>query len=187
MSLFHDENKSSFSFQILLIQPVQRDLQAHGPLRLFGSSKTTTKIDQIRRILLDEIDTQQIADSQNVKKFINTFQLWKCRLAFTLIKLQNSNPSIREFIEPAAISKPMADEKRNLGKEKKNCFFSLLRFDSIAKLKTFVFLQAEKTARSPTQQNANQITCVPSESEWHGNTTVVLIFPYTIKKKSLSK
>jgi len=93
---------------------VQHDLRAYGLFRLFDLSKRRRrKKKQIKKNIndyLDQNDIQRVMNIHDAKQIIETYQLWRSQLVFTIAERLHKNHLPIPISHTSVTSQIMCDE-----------------------------------------------------------------------------
>ncbi|CAF3426385.1 unnamed protein product [Rotaria sp. Silwood1] len=132
------------SFRINRKKMVQHDLKSYGPLHLFD---------------LNQDDIQRVANSHDAKQIIETYQLWKSQLVFTVAeRLSNDNLPI-PIPSTSVTSQIMCDEASRREKPSNN------HIDCI------------------TMLDDDTVRCTPKKGDWNGGDEILMTIPRLDKRK----
>ncbi|CAF3428509.1 unnamed protein product [Rotaria sp. Silwood1] len=132
------------SFRINRKKMVQHDLKSYGPLHLFD---------------LNQDDIQRVANSHDAKQIIETYQLWKSQLVFTVAeRLSNDNLPI-PIPSTSVTSQIMCDEASRREKPSNNHIDCITMFDD------------------------DTIRCTPKKGDWNGGDEILMTIPRLDKRK----
>ncbi|CAF1104309.1 unnamed protein product [Rotaria sp. Silwood1] len=133
------------SFRINRKKMVQHDLKSYGPLHLFD---------------LNQDDIQRVANSHDAKQIIETYQLWKSQLVFTVAeRLSNDNLPI-PIPSTSVTSQIMCDEASRREKEPSNNHIDCI-----------------------TMFDDDTIRCTPKKGDWNGGDEILMTIPRLDKRK----
>ncbi|CAF0946284.1 unnamed protein product [Rotaria sp. Silwood1] len=133
------------SFRINRKKMVQHDLKSYGPLHLFD---------------LNQDDIQRVANSHDAKQIIETYQLWKSQLVFTVAeRLSNNNLPI-PIPSTSVTSQIMCDEASRREKEPSNNHIDCI-----------------------TMLDDDTVRCTPKKGDWNGGDEILMTIPRLDKRK----
>jgi hypothetical protein len=100
-----------FSFRISRKKMTQHDLRSYGAFRLFDLSKKNDKyIIGFISTSLDRNDVQRVMNIYDAKQIIETYQLWKSQLVFTIAERLDKTALPVPILPTSVTSQIMCDE-----------------------------------------------------------------------------
>ncbi|CAF3920202.1 unnamed protein product [Rotaria sordida] len=134
-------------FRINRKKMVQHELKSYGPLHVFD---------------LDENDIQRVTNIHDAKQIIDTYQLWKSQLVFTIAERFYNNHFPIPVLSTSVTSQIMCDEASRREKPFINDTNSIAVLDD------------------------DTIKCAPRKGDWYGGDEILMTLPKLDKRKVFS-
>jgi hypothetical protein len=163
---------------------VQHDLRAYGLFRLFDLSKRRRRKKKIKKNIndyLDQNDIQRVMNIHDAKQIIETYQLWRSQLVFTIAERLHKNHLPIPISHTSVTSQIMCDEASG----RRSWFFFVYLI--LIKIQFIFLFNLEELLNNnivcTTTFDYETVKCTPRKGDWNGGDEILIMIPKLDKRK----